>query len=103
MSDLERWADQLRAERIVAKRVTARIRALEELILSELRPGETVFGATRVDARKFSASRAKEVLKPADYDLVCDQVPNAKKVAELLGDDVLELCKEPIKPSVRTS
>jgi hypothetical protein len=102
MSDVERLIDMWRDAKDEAKRTAVKIAALEELILAEKQPGDTRFGVAVVEGHKLDVSLAKDRLTPEDYDRVCERVPSARKIRELLGDDVLALVQVPTKSYLRS-
>jgi hypothetical protein len=74
--------------------INRQLDALGELILAEMQDGEKRGGVLVVAPRRFSPRLAKEVLTAEDFDRICEQKPSAAKAARLLGDDVVELCRE---------
>lgn len=101
ISDLERWIDGWRALGRDIENLEAKRAALAELILLDLKPGDRALGVLVVEGRKLDRDKAKDVILPADYDAICDQVPSARKIRERLGEDVLALVQVPTRPYLK--
>ena len=70
---------------------------LADIILAEpdMVAGARRSGITVIRQRRFSATKAKEILTPEDFDAICEMVPNVKRAEQLLDPEVLDALRIP--------
>jgi hypothetical protein len=88
---LDRW----RTLHETRAHIDKQLDALAELIKLDMKDGEKRRGVVLVQTRRFSATLAKQMLTAEDFDRICEQKPSASKAARLLGDEIVDMCREP--------